>query len=411
MSVKTVLHINTADSSGGAARSVYRIHTGLKSLGLTSRLMVRYKERPDADIGVIAPAPFYALADKMLGLVWRLTALQYYFYLSSFRVLNHAWYKEADVVQLYNLHGNFFSPFSLPALSKMKPILWRLSDMWPLTGHCSYSYDCERWKTGCGECPILGEYPELNRDTTNLLWTWKKKAYEKSNLTLIAPSTWMRSLVEKSPLLGSFPIHVVPNGVTPGFREIDAAEAKQSWGLPPDRVVVLLQDPGPGGERKGRDLLAGIVTALREKHGDKISFLMFGVGAERWRREPGVVVAGLLEGEETLSHLYSAADVFVFPTKAENLANVALESMACGCPVVSFHAGGMADLIASGKNGMLTPNGNLPELIAATDALISDAAKRKQLARAAKETVAANFTQEKEARKILDIYNSVKRPA
>ena len=45
--------------------------------------------------------------------------------------------------------------------------------MWSFTGHCAYSYDCERWKTGCGSCPYPDIYPAIRRDTTE--WEWKLK--------------------------------------------------------------------------------------------------------------------------------------------------------------------------------------------------------------------------------------------
>ena len=75
---------------------------------------------------------------------------QYAFYPSSFGVAMDPWFRDADVVQLYNTHGSYFSHSALPVLSRRRPAVWRRSDMWALTGHVAYSYDCERWKHGCG---------------------------------------------------------------------------------------------------------------------------------------------------------------------------------------------------------------------------------------------------------------------
>ncbi len=52
-----------------------------------------------------------------------------------------------------------------------------LHDPWPLTGHCAYFLDCERWRTGCGSCPHLDTPPAMRRDNTHLNWTRKKRIY------------------------------------------------------------------------------------------------------------------------------------------------------------------------------------------------------------------------------------------
>ena len=71
--------------------------------------------------------------------------------------------------------------------------------MWAFTGHVAYSYDCERWRHGCGSCPYLDEYPALSRDTTAALWRWKNAVYKHSQLTIVAPSRWIERLASREP--------------------------------------------------------------------------------------------------------------------------------------------------------------------------------------------------------------------
>src|SRR6185436_13361484 len=121
---------------------------------------------------------------------------------------------------------------ALPLLSRSRPIVWRLSDMWALTGHCTHSFSCERWKTGCGSCPILSDYPALKWDTTSLLWKIKRSVYSRSNINIIAPSKWIAGIAKESPLLGRFPIHRIPNGVdTSIFRPVEKSDARQRIGV------------------------------------------------------------------------------------------------------------------------------------------------------------------------------------
>ena len=99
--------------------------------------------------------------------------LNYLEYLGSFEIKKHPFYEKADVINLHNLHGATFNYLALAPLTHDKPAIWTLHDMWSFTGHCSYSYDCERWKLGCGNCPYPKIYPAIKKDNTNLEWKLK----------------------------------------------------------------------------------------------------------------------------------------------------------------------------------------------------------------------------------------------
>ncbi len=318
-------------------------------------------------------------------------------YPSSFGVALDPWFREADVVQLYNTHGSYFSHSALPLLTRRKPLVWRLSDMWAFTGHTAYSYECERWRTGCGSCPHLDVYPRLRRERPHLLWRWKRTVYSRSRLVVVAPSRWLAGLVRESPLLGRFPVHLIPNGVdldvfTPRPRD----EARRALGLDPDRPTVLFATPDLDDPRKGGavpavlDILAG---------GDRRSQLVAGDGG------PAAPRAGAPLGrldDERLALAYAAADVFVLPTLAENLPNTALESIACGTPVAAFAVGGVVDAVRDGETGRLAPLGDAEALGAAVRGLLD--ADLRDSCRAVAER---EFAAEREARAFADLYEEV----
>ena len=156
-----VLHISESDAAGGAARTAYKVHRGLKEQGHVSRMLVGRKVTADDDIRRIKRHDGWRAADRVFGAVLDLLDLQYAFYPSSFGVASDPWFRGADVVQLHNLHGSYFSYTALPLLSRRRPIVWLLQDQWAYTGHVAYSLDCERWRHGCGSCPYLSEYPRL----------------------------------------------------------------------------------------------------------------------------------------------------------------------------------------------------------------------------------------------------------
>jgi hypothetical protein len=97
--------------------------------------------------------------------------------LSSFRARSTDFYKQADIVHLHGTHG-WFNYLAIPGLAREKPVVFTLHDMWPMTGHCCNSLDCDRWAKGCGNCPHLDTHPPVKRDNTALEWKLKARVYE-----------------------------------------------------------------------------------------------------------------------------------------------------------------------------------------------------------------------------------------
>jgi glycosyltransferase involved in cell wall biosynthesis len=402
----SILHINESDIAGGAARSAYRIHDGLRRAGHTSRMLVGRKLSGDSDVRHIKRSTAWRALDRPFGALTDALDLQYVFYPSSFAVAGDAWFRAADVVQLYNTHGSYFSHTALPLLSRRRPLVWRLSDMWPFTGHVAYSFDCERWRHGCGSCPYLHEYPPLKRDTTALLWRIKRATYARSRLTIVAPSRWIERLVRDSPLLGHFPVHHVPNGIDLDvFRPVAKADARIRLGLAPERPVVLYGAVRMDDRRKGAAELRRALAHLGDVDFDLV---VMGEGAPPLDRP--VRSLGLLEDDQRIALAYAAADVYVLPALAENLPNVALESLACGTAVAAFDVGGVPDVVRDGETGLLATVGDAEALAARVRTLLADDDLRARLAGAGRDLMEREHTQELEARRLADLYQELVAP-
>ena len=149
---RSVLHISFADNVGGSARGAYRLHMVLKQLDVHSRMLVAWKTmNGDVDVDLIGQHRLWLLDRACTRLTDRLS-LQDVFVPSSILLPWRRWFSEADVLQLFNIHGGYFSFTALRALSRLRPIVWRLDDMWGFTGHCAFSFECGRWEHGCGSC-------------------------------------------------------------------------------------------------------------------------------------------------------------------------------------------------------------------------------------------------------------------
>ncbi len=85
-----------------------------------------------------------------------------------------------------------------------------------------------------------------------------------------------------------------------------------------------------------------------------------------------VVETGYVLSDPLKSFVYSAADLFLFPSRADNAPLVVLESLACGTPVASFDIGGLAELVRPGQTGTLAPPANAAALAADIVALVQD---------------------------------------
>jgi len=403
----TIIHVSAADNVGGSGRSAYRIHSGLRAQGHRSRMLVNYRSTTDPDVGYLWRSLSWRVGDYLVRRATEALSLQYLFYPSSFALARHPWFREADIVQLYNTHGGYFSHSALAVLSRRKPIVWRLSDMWPMTGHCAYSYDCDRWKTGCGACPILDDEPALRTNRTALLWKMKRAVYARSRLTIVAPSRWMAATAAASPLLGRFPIHVIPNGVdTNVFAPIPRPSARDLFGIPHGDRVVLFAAVETNARRKGGHHL----QAALERLGDvRLRLLVVGSGAERWTGRTGhpVTAVSAVADDRLLAAAYSAADVFVMPTLAENLPNVALESMACGTPSIAFDVGGVPDAVRPAETGWLVPTADDGALAEALRTALTDDATRERFGRRCRAVAASEYTAELQTTRFARLYEEV----
>jgi glycosyltransferase involved in cell wall biosynthesis len=182
--------------------------------------------------------------------------------------------------------------------------------------------------------------------------------------------------------LGAAPnkTEVVGNGVDVAvFHPVDRAAARARYKLP-DNANVLISVGGLV-ERKGMHRVIECLPALVSQHPD-VHYLIVGGGSPEGdlRAELDAQVArlgltarvhflGALPPQD-LKYPLSAADVFVLSTRNEGWANVFLEAMACGLPVVTTDVGGNAEVVCRPELGTVVPFGDAPALTHALDAAL-----------------------------------------
>jgi glycosyltransferase involved in cell wall biosynthesis len=405
-----VVHFSTSDSEGGSARSARRLHESLRRLGHASRMLVGTKASDDPDAATAHGGGARRALDRLAEEATRRAGLQYLWYPSGRRVLRHPWVAEAEIVQLFNIHGGWLSPGLLPALARRAPIVWRLSDMWAMTGHCAYAGSCERWLQGCGRCPDLASYPPLAHDTSAFLWRRKQRLYRAARPVIVAPSRWIEGLARKSPLFAGCVVHHIATAVdTTIYRPLDRGAAREILGLPKvGQLVLFAAHVVDDDERKGSG--AAIAALNRVPPRPDLAILLLGQGGTRWERRLAhpVIRLGFIRDQRLVAAAYAAADLAIAPASVENLPNAILEAMACGTPVAAFAAGGIGEAVRHRETGWLAPPGDEERLAEGIRLLLADDAERARLSHAGSVLAQTEFGAEREAKEFLALYEALR---
>jgi glycosyltransferase involved in cell wall biosynthesis len=289
-----------------------------------------------------------------------------------------------DVVHLHNLHGGYFDLRVLPELSAAVPTFVTLHDAWMLSGHCAHSMACERWQTGCGQCPDLSLYPSVRRDATKYNWNRKRDVYARSRLHVATPSRWLMDKVERSMLAPAVAdARVIPNGVDLGvFRPRDRSAARAALGINPDAAVLVF---AANGVRRNpfkdyRTLREAFGRLAARTGGRELVLLALGDDAEPERVGDAVIrFVPFIADPAAVSRYFCAADVYVHAALVDTFPTTVLEALACGTPVVATAVGGIPEQLNDGQTGFLVPPGDAEALAAALARLLADPAMRNQL--------------------------------
>ncbi len=353
-----VLHLTEGlvDGDGGTI-SLNRLHCGLKDAGVHSEVLCTAKwpiGAPDDIIKLQAPR-IGTRATQYLKNISRRMGLEGLLDPTHREILTNRAFLDADVLTMHNIYGSC-SYLSLPALTRNKPTVFVLRDMMSFTGHCFHSLDCERWKTGCGQCPYPNTFPAITVDNTHLAWKLKNWSFSRSQLAIVAQSTWMIDMARQS-MLSRFPIHHIPNGIdTEMYQPRDQELCRSVLNIPKGKKVLMFMVTHLTSRLKGGDLFIKAVQGLPESLKAETVILLLGRQGEKLASSLGmqVIYLGYVGSDLLKVMCYSAADCFVSPTRAESFPNVLLESIACGTPVVSQRVGGVPDLARHKVTGLLS---------------------------------------------------------
>lgn len=378
MSAPRILHLSFNHNTGGAARSTYRLHRALRAAGHASHLLCAHRDHPDATVTSVweTVPPRHTVREAaawMLEKEWvpaQRTGVSDALYSPGALgrdVAGHPRVREADVLNLHWINGLLDLDGVARIAALGKPVVWRLADLWPLTGGCHYPGACRMFETECTYCPLLQTH---GVDLARRVFADKLALWPRSRFTLVCPSRWMAGHARRSALFGHARIEVIRTGIdTRTFRPSPRALARRTLGLPPDAFLLAFVAGNLAEHRKGFHLVPPAIAAARRTpafaeacDAGRVCLALAGTNLPADRPDLAWQHFDHIAKDETLALLYAAADLVLLPVLEDNLPNTLLEPLACGTPVLAFDEGGAGEVLTEADAGWRVPSGSAEAL-------------------------------------------------
>lgn len=405
-----ILHIVAGELSGGAARGAYWLHGGLKELNINSKIFTNSKVTLDDDMVVTTNNSNKAKAiniirgqlDNILPLFYK--NRQKIIFSSGFFGINFTKtkeYEDADIIHLHWINGGFVN---IKHLSKIKkPIVWTIRDMWPMTGGCHYSMECDKYKKGCGNCVQLNS--KSKNDLSAFILNRKKKYFPK-DMKIVGISNWLSSEARKSELFKDFDVRTISNNIdTKEFFPIEKDTAREVLGIKTKKKIILLGSTSLGDFYKGFDKYLKAIKLLEK---DKYFLCFFGNVEKNIVDNLGFDYKsfGYLNDNTTLRLVYSCANIFVAPSLMDAFGKTIAEAMSCGTPAVCFDASGPKDIVTHKIDGYKVKTFNSDALAHGMEWVLNNE-NYNELCQKAREKVLREFDSIVVAKRYVELYKEV----
>lgn len=251
---------------------------------------------------------------------------------------------QPDIIHLHNIHGWYVNISMLFRYIKKHSIrvVWTLHDCWAFTGHCPHFQEnnCDKWKTGCHSCELHMNYPKSYLDNSRWMYAIKKNCFTGvDNMVIVTPSEWLAALVRQS-FLGGYPVQVINNGIDLSVFKPSDSDFRKRYHIENKKIVLGVASQW--NNKKGLD----VFIELSKRLGDMYQVVLVGTSEKTDALLPGNIISiHRTNNQQELAEIYSAADVFVNPTREDTFPTVNIEALACGTTVVTFDVGGSPEIL------------------------------------------------------------------
>jgi glycosyltransferase involved in cell wall biosynthesis len=308
----------------------------------------------------------------------------------------------ADIIHLHWINSRFIRIKAIQHFNK--PIVWTLRDAWPYTGGCHYTTDCERYKTGCGKCPLLGS--SNPNDITRKI-VLNKKEHLPADIRYIALSNWTAEQARASYLLKDQSVQIILNSIDGRFLSptLQTKEAiRHEFNLPQDKTIILAGAAKIDSKYKG---YTEILPNIPDTH--NCHLVTFGRISKSLQSEIKIPAThlGTITSTEQLKKLYHAADLFIAPSTQEAFGKTLAEAGACGLPVICYDIGGPKDIVIDRVTGYRVPVNDSDTFIQKIRSLATHSDTRQEMGKAATQRTHTLFSPTTIAQQHIELYQQL----
>lgn len=336
-----IVQINLSCTWGSTGKICDSLSKAMSEQGIENYTFYTYGDNPEGKnnyikYGNLFYEKFQALKSRIIG--------NYGFNseLASLWIINRLKKINPDIVHIHNIHSHdchFAMLFDYLKKNHIK-VIYTFHDCWAFTGYCPHFImaKCNNWLNGCGNCKQRRHYSWFF-DNSAKNFNRKRNALAGLDLTVVTPSEWLAGLVKQS-FLQNHPVTVINNGIDLSVFKPVQSDFRKKYGLK-DKKVILGVSFG-WSRNKGIDVFIELAKRLK----DDYSIVLVGTNTNTDKQLPSNIISiHRTHNQEELAEIYTAADIFVNPTREENYPTVNMESLACGTPVLTFRTGGSPEIL------------------------------------------------------------------
>lgn len=313
-------------------------------------------------------------------------------------------FRDADIIHCHNLHGWYFNLTTLKKMSEKKPIIWTFHDMWPVTSHCAHALE-GGIRNGFYECPNLNIYPPLLWHNEEKLIDIKRDVYKNSSFDIVTPSLWLKEKL-RGTVVENKPIHLIYNGVdTNIYTPKDKIKSRTKLNLPLNKKIILfVSNNGIKTDFKGGQHF----LKISEQFSGDESIIFLCLGGDKNRKIGNINYVKKTTDEEVLSSYFSASDILLYPSMADNFPLVILEAMSCGLPIVAFDTGGIKEAVIDKINGYIAKHNDTNDLILGINYVLGlNENHLAKISADSRERIIKHFNADKMISEYFELYESV----
>ncbi len=366
--MKIAMVSRSDESAGGASRAAHILAVGLRNHGceVDEWIIVR-KDRHNIDCKLVFPGAFSQYIPFVTNIGSRLVGLPDILGFDILKLPRLFLLNDYDIIHFHDT-VTAVSPITILKTATIKPTVLTLHDCSAFTAGCTYPDSCNKYQANCGDCPEIRSWPLSSPalDFSGLLQRLKRLIHRNVDVSVVAPSEWIRQLALSSGVFRKEP-KLIPYGIDLDFiRPLNKPIVRDILNLPIEKQIIAFAATHVDDPRKG---FRYALEAVRQFDAGRrrVTFLSIGHpprDMKNWNSNDfDCRFLGFVYDLRLMAQYFAAADVFLFPTLRDNLPFVVLENMAAGTPTIAFRTGGVPEMVLHERTGYLVDQGDSDGLV------------------------------------------------